>query len=102
TSKRKRRANMPSFCPIYDKAREKASQLKSGGLLENAHRGLVFNKFADAWRRNEQGVPEFDKGDVTGDGTGSWLRSMAATPCGDPQLIAEACKRQQELAHAMG
>lgn len=91
------------FCPIYREAREAAPWKNA----PSAHAGLLFDKFADAWRfnpnRNGNGqVPEFDKGDGhRKHGAGEWLNRFRRS-CGHPELINEACRRQRQLVASQG
>jgi CRISPR-associated protein Cmr6 len=84
------------FCPLYKEVVADQPWNKSAG----AHRGLLFDKFADAWRTDEKSTYAFDKGGPMKEGAGKWLGKMAAK-CGAPDRLDEACRRQQELVTAM-
>lgn len=87
-----------TFCPLYKEVVSAEPWNKSSG----AHRGLLFDKFADAWRSDEKTTYAFDKGvGPKKEGAGKWLGKMAAK-CGDPDRLAEACTRQRRLVTAMG
>jgi CRISPR-associated protein Cmr6 len=95
------------FAPLY----KEASQAVRTNAA--AHGGLLFDKFADAWRWNQDKkpkIPEFDKGGpnkkrpdaAESEKEGSWLRRFAALQCGSEKLLREACDRQRQLANRVG
>ena len=85
------------FCPLYKDVVEEKPWINHS----NAHRGLLFDKFASAWRKKGDAL-EFDKGvGHKKGGAGQWLGKMAAK-CGDSNRLTESCTRQQQLVEAMG
>jgi len=95
------------FAPLYKEASQAARNNAT------SHAGLLFDKFANAWRwkvKDGARILEFDKGgpskkrqDATeNEREGSWLRRFAALQCGNDKLLKEACARQQELAKRLG
>ncbi len=84
------------FCPLYREVLDNEPWKKSS----SAHRGLLFDKYADAWRRDQKTTYAFDKGD-SDESAGKWLRKMAAE-CGDRDRLTEACMRQRQLVDSIG
>jgi len=90
------------FCPLYHKV--VADEPWKNAFKPN--RGLLFDKFASAWRYHD-GKPEFDEGDkrkheqADHEKRGHWLREMAKD-VGANQHLTEVSQRQQSLVNAMG
>lgn len=99
------------FVPLYKEASQAARNNAT------SHVGLLFDKFANAWRwkiKDGARIPEFDKGgpnkkrqDATEDEReGSWLRrfvsDLVARSASESALLKEACDRQQQLASRLG
>lgn len=92
------------FCPIYREARETAPWKTA----TSAHAGLLFDKFAAAWRY-KSGHPgeggtsfelEFDKGDSRKDGANDWLNGFKRA-IGNEHTLNEACARQRRLVERL-
>lgn len=88
-------------CPLYRSARE-ANPWQS----EQAHAGLIFDKFGNAWRKTEKGKTVeygFDKGDERKKETaGQWLKKFTEKKVGEPGQLETAARRQRELVQAIG
>lgn len=92
------------FCPLY----QEAVADRPWENVPSANRGLLFDKFANAWRIHK-GKYEFDKGDKSkkenqqneAEKACVWLRKMAAK-CGDPDRLKEVQRRQRKLVDSMG
>jgi len=100
------RRNNEVFCPLYREALTAASWRSTS----SAHAGLLFDKFADAWRyrtdrngnRTEPPEPEFDKGTEWRRGDANeWINRFRRF-CGDANLLVEACARQHQLVESLG
>lgn len=89
------------FCPLYHEACA-AEPWKS---TQTAHAGLLFDKFANAWRENRKDGKhvffEFDKGPAGKAGANDWINGFNRL-VGDPTLLTEACRRQRQLIERMG
>ena len=89
------------FCPLYQQAIAATPWEPS----RSTHAGLLFDKFANAWRykedRNRQGSRpfglEFDKSvGPNKDGANEWITTFQRS-IGEPSQLQEACRRQREL-----
>ncbi len=86
---------MRPFCPLYEEAVESEPWRNA----THPHIGLRFDKFADAWRiAHDNAKWEFDKGKDDA----NWMKSFSGIVCGDRNQLAEATRRQHELAEAYG
>ena len=92
------------FCPIYREAHQAATWKNA----PSAHAGLLFDKFADAWRfkADRQGDAslelEFDKGvGSRKDGANDWLNGFKRA-VGNGDMLDEACRRQRQVAEKLG
>jgi len=91
-------ATIGSFCPLYKEAIESKPW---NNALDDAHRGLLFDKLASAWRK-KNGVYEFDKGEGNKkDDAGTWLKHMCSS-IKKNGLLKEALQRQKSLTEAAG
>lgn len=95
-----------SFCPLYREAVAAAPWAKP----DSAHVGLLFDKFANAWRykRDRNGnrlspaEPEFDKGiGQKKEGANEWINRFKRK-VGDGERLKEACSRQRDLLERLG
>ena len=89
---------MMTLCPLY----KEACESKPWDSGTEAHRGLLFDKFANAWLGINSDKPEFDKGGYDKQGTGDWLKKIAGNASGNKDQLAEACDRQRHLVEKMG
>lgn len=93
------------FCPLY----REAVQAAPWNGAASAHAGLLFDKFADAWRRtqnrnnhHESVRYEFDKGVGSAkQGANNWIHRFQRG-VGDPDRLIEACMRQRQLVERLG
>ncbi|MEX1028026.1 MAG: type III-B CRISPR module RAMP protein Cmr6 [Candidatus Paceibacterota bacterium] len=94
------------FCPLFREAIEAAPWKNPA----SAHAGLLFDKFADAWRykkdRNDNRVEpvelEFDKGyGQRKEGANEWINRFQRS-AGNPDRLAEACRRQRQMVTRLG
>jgi len=96
------------FCPLYREALQ-ASPWKNSS---SAHAGLVFDKFADAWRHDADSTFAFDRGERSQknhdkranlEREGHWLKSeFPRRYVASERLLAEACSRQRKLVERLG
>lgn len=94
------------FCPLFREAIDAAPWKNPA----SAHAGLLFDKFADAWRykkdRNGGRVApvelEFDKGyGQRKEGANEWINRFQR-PVGNRNRLAEACRRQRQMVTRLG
>src|SRR5690606_15784585 len=95
------------FCPIYCEARESSPWKQAS----SAHAGLLFDKFAYAWRYDRDNHFAFDKGNKDKrdrdrsehEVEGWWLKSdFPKRYVASESLLSEACSRQQALVETLG
>jgi len=95
------------FCPLYREAVAAAPWKRA----DSAHAGLLFDKFANAWRRDHQTVYAFDKGGRTKkerdkrehEKQNYWLmRVFPQWYRPSAQMLQEACTRQRQLVERAG
>jgi len=77
---------MNTFCPLYNEAVEATPWKRAG----TAHAGLLFDKFANRWSKEDW---TFDKN--------AWLKDMPNT-VGHGDHLTEATHRQAELIESLG
>ncbi len=89
------------FCPLYNY--EKLLVEKPWNKSLDANQGLLFDKFAYAWRTDEKTAYAFDKGvGKNKEGAGKWLKEIAARKSVAAALLQEACQRQREMVQRLG
>lgn len=93
---------MTNKCPLYREAVDD----KPWENLQSPHAGLLFDKFAAAWKGN--GI-EWKFDDVSEkeaqkrkEAQKSWLIKIAGKLKGDGDLLKEYCRRQQKMIRKMG
>lgn len=85
-----------TFCPLYADILEKQPWKKK----QNAHMGLVVDKFADGWYWSD-GILEFAKSQpVKSTSPKSWL-DMFPVECGSKAHLNDACQQQRKLIRAL-
>jgi len=85
-------------CPLYRSAQDASPWIQANG----AHRGLIFDKFGNAWRNTGQGVLGWEFNRPAGQEQPRWLLNFAETVPGDRNQLTEACQRQRALIEAQG